>query len=99
VYDSDERIPAISKLGAYVYNFWRDKNHERGIWRRTTLQEYKKPQPAWETVLDIDALAASEKENWVWSGADCLYPTHDRCLLSLSQGGGDTTVVREFDVI
>ena len=99
VYDSDERIPAISKLGAYVYNFWRDKNHVRGIWRRTTLQEYKKPQPAWETVLDIDALAAKEKENWVWSGADCVYPTYDRCLLSLSHGGGDTTVVREFDVI
>lgn len=99
VYDSEDKIPAISKIGAHVYNFWRDKQHVRGIWRRTTLDEYKKPKPAWETVLDIDALAASEKENWVWAGAECSFPAFDRCLISLSRGGGDTTVVREFDVV
>ena len=39
IYDSDERIPGVSKMGEYYYNFWRDKDNERGIWRRTTLEE------------------------------------------------------------
>jgi prolyl oligopeptidase len=99
IFESRERIPYIGKLGAYFYNFWRDAEHVRGIWRRTSLEEYKKASPSWETVLDLDALAASERENWVWSGADCLHPTYDRCLLSLSRGGGDAVVVREFDVV
>jgi prolyl oligopeptidase len=98
VYDSDERIPGFVKMGPHLYNFWRDKQSVRGIWRRTTLAEYKKPAPVWETVLDIDALAAKEQENWVWNGIECLYPTYDRCLVNLSRGGGDTFVVREFDV-
>jgi prolyl oligopeptidase len=98
IFESRERIPYVRKEGRFFYNFWRDAQHVRGVWRRTTLEEYRKPSPDWETVLDIDALAATEKENWVWSGASCLHPTYDRCLLSLSRGGGDAIVVREFDV-
>jgi len=98
IYESNERIPYVSKEGKYYYNFWRDANNVRGVWRRTTLEEYRKPTPAWEIVLDVDALAASEKENWVWGGASCLHPTYDRCLVSFSRGGGDARVVREFDV-
>jgi len=70
----------------------------RGLWRRTTLEEYRKESPAWETVLDLDALGAAEKMNWVWHGADVLYPGRTRCLVSLSRGGGDAEVVREFDL-
>ena len=66
-------------------------NNVRGLWRRTTLDEYRKPDPRWETVLDLDQLAREEKENWVWNGAKCLYPKYDRCLLSLSRGGGDAS--------
>src|SRR5688500_9058564 len=100
VYDSGSRIPYVAKRGPFYYNFWRDKQHVRGIWRRTTLAEYRKPNPAWETVLDLDAVAETEKENWVWSGAvQCLPPHEERCLIFLSRGGGDTKVVREFDVI
>lgn len=98
ILDSDARIPYVEKLGAHYYNFWRDAKQVRGIWRRTSLAEYRRKEPRWETVLDLDALAAAEKENWVWHGADCLYPTYDRCLLKLSRGGGDAVVVREFDV-
>src|SRR4051812_48839561 len=98
IYDSKARIPAVVKRGEYFYNFWRDARHVRGLWRRTSLAEYRQETPAWETVLDLDALAAAEKENWVWKGADFLQPTYDRCLLSLSRGGGDAVVVREFDV-
>ncbi len=99
ILDSNARIPFVSKIGAHYYNFWRDAKQVRGIWRRTTLAEYRKAEPAWETVLDLDALAAAEKENWVWKGADCVHPTYDRCLLRLSRGGGDAVVVREFDVV
>ena len=98
VLDSRERIPHVAKLGSWYYNFWRDAEHVRGVWRRTTLDEYRKPDPRWEIVLDLDQLAKREGESWVWKGAQCLYPQYDRCLLSLSRGGGDAVVVREFSV-
>ena len=98
ILDSDARIPYVEKLGPWYYNFWRDAKNPRGLWRRTTLAEYRKAQPAWETVLDLDALGAAEKENWVWHGADCLKPEYKRCLVSLSRGGADADVVREFDL-
>ncbi len=98
ILDSHERIPFVRQHGDYLYNFWRDAQHVRGIWRRTTLDQYRLPEPHWETVLDIDRLAADEGENWVWSGVSSLYPRGERFLLSLSRGGGDAVVVREFDM-
>ncbi len=98
ILDSTARIPEVSKRGPFYYNFWRDAQHVRGIWRRTSLAEYRKPEPAWETVLDLDTLATTEKQNWVWKNANFLYPNYDRVLIDLSHGGGDAVVVREFDV-
>ncbi|KRE96639.1 prolyl oligopeptidase [Frateuria sp. Soil773] len=98
VLDSDARIPMVSKIGDHFYNLWRDKQHPRGLWRRTTLAEYRKAQPAWETVIDLDALGKAENVNWVWHGAQCLKPDYRRCLVSLSKGGADADVVREFDL-
>ena len=98
ILDSKEKIPYVSKHGAWYYNFWRDEKSVRGLWRRTTLAEFKKAQPAWETVLDLDQLARDEKENWVWKGYEVLYPKYDRCLFSLSRGGSDATVTREFNL-
>jgi prolyl oligopeptidase len=95
---SRERIPAVSKLGPFVYNFWQDAANPRGLWRRTTLAEYRKAQPAWEEVLDLDKLSAAENEQWAWKGAACLYPKYERCLLSISRGGSDAVEVREFDL-
>jgi prolyl oligopeptidase len=97
ILDSKDRIPFVEKSGDFYYNFWRDDRNKRGLWRRTTLDEYRKADPKWETVLDLDALAGAEQENWVWRGATFLKPSHDRCLLLLSRGGADATVVREFD--
>ena len=97
VLNSQERIPQITRRGDHFYNLWRDDAHPRGLWRRTTLAEYRQPNPRWETVLDIDALAAAERENWVWAGADALATAPHRCLVSLSRGGADAAVVREFD--
>src|SRR5688572_12825538 len=98
ILESDDRIPLVTKRGPFYYNFWRDKQYVRGIWRRTTLEEYRKPKPSWETVLDLDALATAEKESWVWKGSTFLQPDYDRCLISLSRGGADAAVVREFDL-
>ncbi|WP_208296223.1 prolyl oligopeptidase family serine peptidase [Telluria antibiotica] len=98
ILDARDRIPYVGHHDGRFYNFWRDADHERGIWRRTTLDAYRKPQPAWETVLDLDALARGEGENWVWAGVSFLEPHGTRCLVSLSRGGGDAHVVREFDV-
>ncbi|MCM2336099.1 MAG: hypothetical protein NDI66_04885, partial [Pseudomonas sp.] len=103
ILDSDAKIPAVEKIGEHYYNFWRDKTHERGLWRRTTLDEYRKPRPQWETVIDLDALNKAENENWVWHGANCLKPVDpkapvERCLVALSRGGADADVTREFDL-
>ena len=99
ILDSDARIPEVDKLGAHYYNFWKDAAHPAGVWRRTTLEEYRKPAPAWETVLDLDALNKAEKKNYVWHGAECLPPAYRRCLVALSRGGSDADETREFDLV
>ena len=99
IYNSKERIPTPARRGKWIYNFWQDAENPRGVWRRATLDEYRKPQPAWEAVLDIGKLSADEKVIWVWKGADCLYPDYRRCLVQLSRGGADAVEVREFDTV
>ena len=74
IYDSKDRIPAVKAQGKFLYNFWKDEAHPRGLWRRTSLAEYRKPAPAWELVLDLDALGAAERKSWVWHGSQCLPP-------------------------
>jgi prolyl oligopeptidase len=98
ILDSNARIPFVSKRGEYYYNFWRDKTNERGLWRRTTLEEYRKAEPKWEVVLDLDALGKTENENWVWKGASLLRPDYQRALIILSRGGADANITREFDL-
>jgi prolyl oligopeptidase len=99
VLDADDRIPFARRRGEYLYNFWQDADHPRGLWRRTTLAEYRKDRPAWDVLLDVDALAAQEEENWVWQGATVLRPGGYRlALVHLSRGGADASVVREFDL-
>lgn len=98
IYNSNERIPYVSQMNGYLYNFWRDETHVRGLYRRTTMAEYRKAEPKWETVLDVDALAIKDDENWVYKGMSCRYPAYDRCLVNLSRGGADATVVKEFDL-
>jgi prolyl oligopeptidase len=97
-YNSDDKILSPAIRGDFVYNYWRDANNERGLWRRTSIDKYVSGDPDWETVLDLDVLAEEEGEDWVWKGPDCLRPDYRRCLLNLSRGGADATVVREFDV-
>src|SRR5215813_1221723 len=97
ILDSKEKIPTPDLLGETVYNFWKDDTHERGIWRRTTIDSYRTPAPQWETVLDVDALAKTEGKSWVFHGAQCLAPAYVRCMVSLSVGGSDASEWREFD--
>jgi prolyl oligopeptidase len=98
VNQSQDRVAVPDIIGGRVYNFWRDAHHARGIWRTTTIAGYAEPAPPWKTVLDLDALAASEHKNWVWQGADCDSPSRQRCLIALSDGGEDAATVREFDL-
>ena len=97
VLDATDRIPYGELERGYVLNFWQDAAHPKGIWRRTSVADYAEPSPQWELLLDLDKLAAEEHENWVWGAPDCS-PAFKRCLLSLSRGGGDAVVVREFDL-
>ncbi|WP_067717038.1 prolyl oligopeptidase family serine peptidase [Nocardia yamanashiensis] len=96
--DTDTRIAYPGRRGRWLYNFWRDGDHPKGLWRRTTFAEYAKAEPEWEVLIDLDALARDEDENWVWGGAAVLRPEQRRALISLSRGGADAKVVREFDI-
>lgn len=100
--ESKDKIPDVAKIEDLYYNFWQDDEHVRGIWRRTTLEEFKKKEPAWETVLDLDELGITEGESWVWGGATVLDEgpgkPRDLVLLYLSRGGADAKVVREFSL-
>ncbi len=98
VLDTDSRIPYVRRRGEYLYNFWRDAGNPRGLWRRTTLDEYRTDDPDWDVLIDLDELSRSDGENWVWAGADVIEPDLTLALISLSRGGSDATVVREFDM-
>ncbi len=98
IYNSSDKIAYPSIHGDYVYNFWKDKDHVRGIWRRCPLIDYYAGKVEWEKLLDIDELAKKDDVKWVFKGSDGLYPSYDRFLVSLSKGGGDAVVTKEFDV-
>ena len=96
--DRPDNLPYPTRRGGLIYNFWRDAEQPRGVWRRTTLESYREAAPAWDVILDLDALAASEGEDWVWHGAATLPPGHERALVRLSRGGSDAVLLREFDM-
>ena len=98
VLDTDARIPYVRRRGEYLYNFWRDAENPRGLWRRTTLASYRTEEPDWDVIIDVDELAREDDENWVWAGAEVIEPDYTLALIELSRGGADATVVREFDM-
>lgn len=99
IVEATDRIPSPGfATGGFIDNFWQDKEHVRGIWRRTDKASYLAGTPKWEVLLDFDALAKAEGQNWVYKGASCLPPENTRCLINLSNGGKDAVSVREYDL-
>ena len=108
VLESREKIPGVSKIGDFYYNFWTDEANPRGLLRRVpSLEAFRSEDPQWETVLDVDALGRAEGESWVYKGSvSCreydenhrLVGSPTRTLVSLSPGGSDAIVRREFDL-
>jgi len=98
IVNSKDKIPYVSYRDRQVHNFLQDGDHIRGIWRSTTLASYLTEKPEWETVLDIDALAAAEGRNWVYKGNTLLGPDNELCMVCLSDGGKDASVYREFNI-
>ncbi len=98
IYQSEDRIPHGAFYGGYVWNFWRDATHSHGLWRRTTMESYVTETPEWDIILDLDVLSEAEGRNWIWRGANCLGPDYERCMLTLSDGGTDAAVRREFSI-
>lgn len=96
VLNANDRIPEGELDHGDVLNFWQDASHTRGVWRKTTIADYRNADPKWETILDVDKLDADEKAEWVWQGADCL-SDNVHCLVQLSPGGGDAATIREFN--
>ncbi|MCP3474938.1 prolyl oligopeptidase family serine peptidase [Bradyrhizobium sp. CCGUVB1N3] len=98
IYDRPDNIPYVGRSDGLLYNLWKDVNHPRGLWRRTTMDEFRKPDPSWETLLDIDALAADEGEDWLLNWSSSLPGDAPQTILSLSRGGSDAVTLREFDL-
>jgi prolyl oligopeptidase len=96
--DPDQIAMPSKVMGDLVANHWVDANHKRGLWRVSPLAAYLAGKPEWRTLIDVDALGKAEGKSWVWHGADCLPPAYQRCLVSLSPGGSDADVIREFDL-
>jgi prolyl oligopeptidase len=99
VLDTDARIPYVSRRGEYLYNFWRDGNNPRGLWRRTTLDSYRTDSPEWDVLIDVDELGRADDEKWVFGGAGVIEPERTLALIGLSPGGSDASIVREFDML
>ncbi|MBT8163090.1 MULTISPECIES: prolyl oligopeptidase family protein [Arthrobacter] len=102
VLDSTDKIAMVNKRGEHYYNFWKDQQNPKGLWRRTTWESYLSDEPEWDILLDIDALAATEGEEWVFHGANFLRPADGEpyrlAIVALSPDGGDANRHREFDV-
>ena len=96
---ASDRIPSVSFAGdgtlARLLAGRRVTCADSGA--RTTVESYRSGNPQWQTLLDLDALAKSEKANWVWHSPSCLPPEDRYCLVELSDGGKDAASVREFD--
>lgn len=93
-----DRVPTVELMNGELYNFWQDNVHVRGVYRKTSLESYKSNNPQWEVLLDLDALAKEENENWVWQGVTELPPSFELGIVYLSRGGKDATVAREFNL-
>jgi len=98
VLQSTDRIAYVGVRDGELWNFWQDAENVKGLWRKTTVESYASDDPEWDVVLDLDALGRAENRNWVWRGASCLAPAYRRCILTLSDGGSDAAVRREFDL-
>ena len=98
IFDRPDNIPYIGRRGPLVFNFWKDAAHPRGLWRASSLDSFRSEEPQWDVLLDLDVLAATEGEDWIWNGAETLPGTHDRAIVRLSRGGADAVVLREFDL-
>ena len=97
IYDRSDNIPYVTRHGGLVYNLWKDAKNPRGLWRRTTLADFRNAEPGWETLLDIDRLAAEEDKDWLLSWTQPL-PGNSRVIIALSRGGSDAVTLREFDL-
>ena len=112
ILNSKDKIPYLTKIYNYYYNFWQDEKNPKGLWRRISsideyLLEFSSNNSKWEIVLDLDDLGKKENESWVFKGYEVynlyddeipLVDKKERCLLKLSKGGSDAVVVREFDL-
>jgi len=95
--DSKDKLPELNIIGDYVYQLQRSAEKPRGVYERTKFNLFKAGKPAWQTVLDIDAMSKRDKQKWVFHGMSCLAPENKHCLVYLSPGGGDAHEMREFD--
>lgn len=96
-----DKLPSFFQLNEEIYSFWQDSKYKRGILRKTSVKSFNssssQDKKSWEIILDIDKLAKTEKANWTYKHIECL-PNSDLCLIYLSDGGKDATVIREFNL-
>jgi prolyl oligopeptidase len=98
IFDRPDNIATPNRRAGRLFNPWKDAANPRGVWRVTTLESFCCDAPDWDVLIDVDALAAREGEDWVWRGGVSLPPVHERAIVHLSRSGSDAVVLREFDL-
>ncbi|MEQ1721686.1 MAG: prolyl oligopeptidase family serine peptidase [Pseudobdellovibrio sp.] len=98
IVSAKDKLPVFSIINDEIYNFWQDDVHVKGILRKSTAAAFNSGKPVWKTIIDVDLLAKTENENWVYKNINCLDPDFELCLVGLSRGGKDAVVIREFNL-
>lgn len=99
VFDLPDVIAYPQIAGDRIYNLQQDSDHRRGLWRRSSWDDYLRGVPKWETILDLDSLAVADGIPWTLERADCLEPENRLCLLELNRDGSDSTEIFGLDVV
>ncbi|AUT59445.1 prolyl oligopeptidase family serine peptidase [Paraburkholderia terrae] len=93
-----ERPVIPARMKDWAYDVWTDADNPKGLWRRTSWASWRDRASDWRTLVDFDALGRAEGTPWMLSDLAILHPDGDRALILLSPDGGDSVVVREFDI-
>jgi prolyl oligopeptidase len=97
VLEDDDKLFVCRRRGSHLYDFHRNAQHPRGLWRRLAADLPPGPHADWESVFDLDAYCRETDREWAWRGV-VEGPDGGRVLLMLSDNGSDVMVAREFDL-
>ncbi|MEO1308672.1 MAG: hypothetical protein AAFV38_12305, partial [Pseudomonadota bacterium] len=83
----DSFLAGLRRRGPWIYNYLRNADHPKGLWRRLPETAKLSPDADWEPVFDLDAFCEETGEDWHWRGAETAHFDGEKLLLALSCQG------------